>query len=89
MASSDGFPAADVKKELNPGINKDFQVDPISADVTTSKEIKEQAEAAKRFKERQKKDAALQNFKTAIIVSGIVVAVAGAAFAITKKLREK
>lgn len=47
----------------------------------------EQYEEAER-KEQEKKDA-LQSFKTAIIVSGIVVAVAGAVFAITKKLREK
>lgn len=39
-------------------------------------------------KEQERKDA-LQSFKKAIIVSGIVVAVAGAVFAITKKIREK
>ncbi|KAI3471924.1 hypothetical protein Pfo_028612 [Paulownia fortunei] len=87
MASPGGFPAADVQKELNPGLDKDFQVDPVSSDVATSKEIKGQYEAAER-KEEEKKDA-LQSLKTAIIVSGIVVAVAGAVFAITKKLREK
>ncbi|KAI3471806.1 hypothetical protein Pfo_028459 [Paulownia fortunei] len=110
MASPGGFPAADVQKELNPGLDKDFQVDPVSSDVATSKEINNallctsffnfyisdanmflraagQYEAAER-KEEEKKDA-LQSLKTAIIVSGIVVAVAGAVFAITKKLREK
>lgn len=50
--------------------------------------FKEQAEAKQKKNERQKKDA-LQTIKSAIIISGIVVAVAGAAFAITKKLREK
>lgn len=50
--------------------------------------LKEQAEAKQKKNERQKKDA-LQTIKSAIIISGIVVAVAGAAFAITKKLREK
>lgn len=47
----------------------------------------EQREVADR-KEQERKDA-LQSFKKAIIVSGIVVAVAGAVFAITKKIREK
>ncbi|KAK6126419.1 hypothetical protein DH2020_039807 [Rehmannia glutinosa] len=70
-----------------PGIDKDFQVDPISSDIATTKEIEEQINA-KKLEEREKKDA-LQSFKTALIVSGIVVAVAGAVFAITKKLREK
>ncbi|KAK6152295.1 hypothetical protein DH2020_014930 [Rehmannia glutinosa] len=87
MASFGGFPAADAEKELNPGIDKDFQVDPISSDIATTKEIEEQIKA-KKLEEREKKDA-LQSFKTALIVSGIVVAVAGAVFAITKKLREK
>lgn len=48
---------------------------------------KEQREAMEK-KEDEEKDA-LQSFKTAIIITGIVVAVAGAVFAITKKLREK
>ncbi|KAK6126453.1 hypothetical protein DH2020_039789 [Rehmannia glutinosa] len=77
MASSGGFPAADAEKELNPGIDKDFQVDPISS---TSRPQR---------KSRTRKKDAIQSFKTALIVSGIVVAVAGAVFAITKKLREK
>ena len=50
--------------------------------------LKEQAEAEQKKKEREKKEA-LQTLKSAIIISGIVVAVAGAAFAITMKLREK
>ncbi|XP_011094315.1 uncharacterized protein LOC105174048 [Sesamum indicum] len=81
-----GFPAADVEKELNPGFDKNFQVDPVSSNVATSKGIKERDEAEK--KEDEKTDA-LQSFKTAIIVSGMVVAVVGAIFAVTKKLREK
>ncbi|KAL0347038.1 UNVERIFIED_CONTAM: ABC transporter B family member 29, chloroplastic [Sesamum calycinum] len=60
------------KKELNPGFDKNFQVDSVSSDVATSKEIKEKDEAEK--KEHEKMDA-LQSFKTAIIVSGMVVAV--------------
>ncbi|KAL0309512.1 UNVERIFIED_CONTAM: hypothetical protein Sradi_5893500 [Sesamum radiatum] len=86
MASFGSFPAADVEKELNPGFDKNFQVDSVSSDVATSKEIKEKDEAEK--KEHEKMDA-LQSFKTAIIVSGMVVAVVGAIFAVTKKLREK
>ncbi|XP_052176292.1 uncharacterized protein LOC127790715 [Diospyros lotus] len=86
--SNQPFPAVDVRKELNPGQNKKFEVDSVSSQVAASKEIKEQAEAAKAQREMEKKDA-LQTLKSAIIVSGIVVAVAGAIFAITKKLKEK
>lgn len=51
--------------------------------------LKEHAEAKQKKRERKKKDA-LQTLKSAVIVSGIIVAVAGVAFAITKKLiREK
>lgn len=50
--------------------------------------LKEQAEAKQKKKEREKKEC-LEKLKSAIIISGIVVAVVGAAFAITKKLREK
>ncbi|KZV14707.1 hypothetical protein F511_41621 [Dorcoceras hygrometricum] len=88
MANSEGFPAADVRRELNPGLDKDFQVDPISSEVAASKEIQEQFEAAKKAREQENKDA-MQSFKTTIIVSGVVVVVAGAVFAIAKKLREK
>ncbi|XP_073062011.1 uncharacterized protein [Primulina eburnea] len=88
MASSEGFPAADLQKELNPGLDKDFQVDPISSDVAATKEIQEQIEAMKKARELENKDA-MQSFKTAIIVSAIVVVVAGVVFAIGKKLREK
>jgi len=50
--------------------------------------LKEQAMAKQEKKEGKKKDV-LQTLKSAIIVSGIIVAVAGVAFAVTKKLREK
>ncbi|XP_061366773.1 uncharacterized protein LOC133309922 [Gastrolobium bilobum] len=82
------FPPADIAGELNPGNNTNVQVDPISSEVAATKEMMEQAEAEQRKKEREKKEA-LQTLKSAIIVSGIIVAVAGAVFAITKKLREK
>ncbi|CAK9145144.1 unnamed protein product [Ilex paraguariensis] len=89
MESSEGsFSAADADRELNPGRNKNFEVDPISSKVATSLEIKEKAEATKKHKEMERKDA-LQSLKSAIIVSGIIVAVAGAVFAISKKLKEK
>ncbi|CAL0318433.1 unnamed protein product [Lupinus luteus] len=76
MGSSATFPAADVVGELNPGINTEVEVDPISSE-----------EEAKK-KERKKNDT-LQTLKSGIIISAIIVAVAGAAFAINKKLREK
>ncbi|KAJ8754726.1 hypothetical protein K2173_012115 [Erythroxylum novogranatense] len=82
------FPAADAEGELNPGQNKKVEVDPVSSDIATSKEVKEQEEAERKLKKREKKEA-MQTLKTTILVSAIVVAVAGAAFAITKKLREK
>ncbi|KAL6998045.1 hypothetical protein U1Q18_008171 [Sarracenia purpurea var. burkii] len=89
--SDQTFPAADVDKELNPGQNTSFEVDPVSSQVDSSKKIREQAEAdeATAKKEREKKDAALQKLKSAIIISGIAVAVAGAVLAITRKLKEK
>ncbi|XP_019456797.1 PREDICTED: uncharacterized protein LOC109357343 isoform X2 [Lupinus angustifolius] len=85
ITSSPTFPPADVDGELNPGANTEVEVDPISSDVAASKE---QAEANQKKKERKKKDA-LQTLKSGIIISAIIVAVAGAAFAINKKLREK
>ncbi|XP_021908586.1 uncharacterized protein LOC110822721 [Carica papaya] len=89
MASSDeSFPEAAVREELNPGDNKDFKVDPVSSEISTSMEIKEQTEAAEIKKAKEKKDA-MQTLKRTILISAVVVAVAGAAFAITKKLREK
>ncbi|PIN07279.1 hypothetical protein CDL12_20157 [Handroanthus impetiginosus] len=85
MTSSTGFPVVDAEKELNLSMNKDFQIDPISSDIVTTKQEKHEA---KKLKEQEKKEA-LQSFKRALTVSGIIVAVAGAIFAITKKLREK
>lgn len=40
MANSEGFPAANAEKELNPGQNKDFQVDSVSSDIATTKDLK-------------------------------------------------
>lgn len=86
--SDETFPVADVQGELHPAQNKDFQVDPVSSDVATSLEYKEQAEAIRKKKDREKKDA-LQTLKSAIIVSGAILAAAGAVFVITKRLKEK
>ncbi|KAE9605350.1 hypothetical protein Lal_00025585 [Lupinus albus] len=85
MANSGTFPAADVVGELNPGINTEVELDPISSQVAASKE---QAEAKQKKKEMKKNDT-LQTLKSGIIISAIIVAVVGAAFAINKKLREK
>ncbi|KAL6585469.1 hypothetical protein OROMI_002113 [Orobanche minor] len=92
MASSEAFPPVDAEKELNPGVDKDFQLDPISSDVAKTKEIEEQIRAKKieleEHKQKKKKES-MQSLKTTLIVSGIIVAVVGAIFAITKKLKEK
>ncbi|KAK9289458.1 hypothetical protein L1049_007613 [Liquidambar formosana] len=89
-ASALTLPAAE--GALNPGRNTSLEVDSVSSQVATSLEIKELYEAAQREnemeKEREKRDA-MQTLKTAVIVSGVIVAVAGAIFAITKKLKEK
>ncbi|XP_043721876.1 uncharacterized protein LOC122669229 [Telopea speciosissima] len=81
------FPEADAVAELNPGLNKNLQADATPAEIAaTSKDIKEQADIARNKK--NEKDG-VQKLKSAVIISGVVVAVIGAIFAITKKLREK
>lgn len=86
---SDGaFPAADVDEVLSPARNKYFNVDPISSQVDQDIK-KERAEAASRKKKCREEKEAMQTLKTTIIVAGVILAVAGAAFAITKKLKEK
>lgn len=50
--------------------------------------LKEEATAKQKKKQIEKKEY-LDKLKSAIIISSIVVALAGAAFAITKKLKEK
>lgn len=50
--------------------------------------LKQQAEVEQKGKEKKKKDA-LQTLKTTVLVSAVIVAVAGVVFAVTKKLREK
>ncbi|GMY25246.1 hypothetical protein FCV25MIE_20488 [Fagus crenata] len=87
-ASDLTFSAANIDKELNPQKNKNFEVDTISSEMATSLEIKQQAEVEQKEQENKKKDA-FQTLKTTILVSAVVVAVAGAVFAVTKKLTEK
>ncbi|CAJ2672721.1 uncharacterized protein LOC123903244 [Trifolium pratense] len=82
------FPSADLAGELNPGKNTHVEVDPISSEVASTKEMKEEAAANQKKKDIERKES-LEKLKSAIIISGIVVALVGAAFAITKKLREK
>ncbi|KAL5096091.1 hypothetical protein RYX36_000418 [Vicia faba] len=86
--SDETFPSADLAGELNPGKNREVQVDPISSEVAATKEMEEEDAAKEKKKEIEKKEC-LDKLKSAIIISGIVVAVVGAAFAITKKLKEK
>ncbi|PIA59141.1 hypothetical protein AQUCO_00400180v1 [Aquilegia coerulea] len=82
------FPAADVVGDSDPAVTKNFTVDPISSEVAQSKEIEKQAQA-KNEREQQDKIDAAKKLKSAIIISGVAVAVIGAIFAIAKKLREK
>ncbi|ESQ45237.1 hypothetical protein EUTSA_v10010896mg [Eutrema salsugineum] len=79
------FPEGDAEAELNPSQNTSFEVDPVSSEIASDKvqQNLERKEAAK-----ARRDAA-QTLKKTIIISAVIVAVAGAAFAITKKLKEK
>ncbi|KAI3874449.1 hypothetical protein MKX03_004779 [Papaver bracteatum] len=79
------FPEADVEGELHPG-NTDgsLQEDSVSAQL---KEIKEQAEVGEK-KEEGKKEDAIHKVASTVIISGVIVAVIGAIFAVAKKLRE-
>ncbi|GLT40660.1 hypothetical protein SLA2020_147750 [Shorea laevis] len=84
--SNETFPAADVKGELNPAYDKNnLKVDSVSSEISTAIETKERNEVKK---ERERKET-MQSLKRGIIVSAVLVAVAGAAFAIFKKLKEK
>lgn len=51
--------------------------------------LQEQIEAEDKKKKDQEKKDAIQTLKKSVIVSAVIVALAGAIFAITKKLREK
>ncbi|KAL9675401.1 hypothetical protein QQ045_003603 [Rhodiola kirilowii] len=87
--SETAFPAGDAEAELHPGADKSVKVDPISAEVATSLELKFQMEAAEREREERKRKEAIRTLKKTVIISGIIAAVAGAVFAIIKKTKEK
>ncbi|XP_022144747.1 uncharacterized protein LOC111014362 [Momordica charantia] len=89
-AAGSPFPAADVDRELNPGHNRHVEVDPVSSEVAVSLEKKEQAKrkAVEEERKEAKKNDTMKTLKTTFIVSGVIAAVAVAAFAIVKKLRE-
>ncbi|KAI8524349.1 hypothetical protein RHMOL_Rhmol13G0143700 [Rhododendron molle] len=63
--------------ELDPELDADFHVDPAC---TTSKQFEEAAKKGRRD--------GIQTLKSAVIISGVVVAVIGAIFAVTKKIKE-
>ncbi|XP_023005785.1 uncharacterized protein LOC111498680 [Cucurbita maxima] len=85
------FPAVDVDRELHPGHNQHVTVDPISSQVAASVEDKEQAKRKATVEEERKqakKKDTMQTLKTTFIVSGVIAAVAVAAFVVVKKLRQ-
>ncbi|KAL1199901.1 hypothetical protein V5N11_013150 [Cardamine amara subsp. amara] len=78
------FPEGDAEAELNHGQNNNFEVDPVSSEIAFDKV---QRNLEKKENAKAKRDAT-QTLKKTIIISAVIVAVAGAAFAITKKLKE-
>ncbi|PRQ43984.1 uncharacterized protein LOC133723693 [Rosa rugosa] len=84
------FPEGDADAELNPSKQKSVEVDPKASEVT-SLQIKQRAEAEdnKRKEKKKEKNESVQKLKTTIVVSGVIVALIGAIFALTKKMREK
>ncbi|CAI0391716.1 unnamed protein product [Linum tenue] len=85
VSDKKAFPEANVDKELNPSHNKRVEADSTSSSIAASLE-KEEAEKKKASED--KKDRA-ESLKTTVIISVIFAAVAGAAFGIVKKLRER
>ncbi|KAL9236230.1 hypothetical protein vseg_010928 [Gypsophila vaccaria] len=77
-------PAKNIENELNPAKNDDFQVDSQSTNVSKEKWNRARAE-----KKQRPKDDPMQTLKKSIIVTGVILVVVGAAFAITKKMKEK
>lgn len=71
--------AASAGGELDPELDADFHVDPA---YTTSKQFEEAAK-----KEKRRRDG-IQTLKSAVIISGVVVAVIGAIIAVSKKIKE-
>ncbi|CAH8362607.1 unnamed protein product [Eruca vesicaria subsp. sativa] len=79
------FPEGNAEAELNPGQNQSLQVDPVSSEIASEK-IQQNLE---RMENAKAKRDATQTLRKTIIISAVIVAVAGAAFAITKKMKEK
>ncbi|KAH7837418.1 hypothetical protein Vadar_013677 [Vaccinium darrowii] len=71
--------AASAGGELDPELDADFHVDPA---YTTSKQFEEAAK-----KEKRRRDG-IQTLKSAVIISGLVVAVIGGIIAVSKKIKE-
>ncbi|CAL5432351.1 unnamed protein product [Camellia sinensis] len=67
--------------EMNPELTSNFQVDPA---YTTPKQLQEEQDqaAGKVNKDR------IQSLKSAVIISGVVVAIIGAICAVAKKVKE-
>ncbi|XP_008788987.2 uncharacterized protein LOC103706614 [Phoenix dactylifera] len=87
----DAFPAVNASRELNLGVPEQFPVDPVSSDVATAKELKEETEGRARAKAQA--DAAGKcdlgsTLMSVLMVSGVVVVAVGVAFFVTKKLKE-
>ncbi|XP_056867032.1 uncharacterized protein LOC108860894 [Raphanus sativus] len=83
------FPEGDAEAELNPGQNKSFEVDPVSSEIASDKMAEKIQQNLERKENAKARRDATQALKKTIIISAVIVAVAGAAFAITKKLKEK
>ncbi|CAL1360575.1 unnamed protein product [Linum trigynum] len=88
VSDKKAFPEANVDKELNPSHNKRVEADSTSSSIAASLANKEKEEAEKKKASEDKKDRA-DSLKTTVIISVIFAAVAGAAFGIAKKLRER
>ncbi|VVB05488.1 unnamed protein product [Arabis nemorensis] len=82
------FPEGDAEAELDLNQNKKFEVDPVSSEIASDKAEKIQINREKKENAKARRDAA-QTLKKTIIISAVIVAIAGAAFAITKKMKEK
>ncbi|XP_010943768.1 uncharacterized protein [Elaeis guineensis] len=93
IGDADAFPAVNASRELNLGVPEQFPVDPVSSDVATSKELKEEAEAEAEARAKAKGDASEKcdlggTLTSVLMVSGVVVVAVGVAFFVTKKLKE-
>ncbi|CAI0391802.1 unnamed protein product [Linum tenue] len=94
VSDKKAFPEANVDKELNPSHNKRVEVDSTSSSIAASLankvlySLSEKEEAEKKKASEDNKDRA-ESLKTTVIISVIFAAVAGAAFGIVKKLRER